>query len=100
MKHLVFTVYDVKAEAYLRPFFVPTRGIATRTFENEVLNPESLMYNNPEDYTLFEIASFDDDNATFVPLVPPAAVLTGLQVLAKSRVKALVDEVSSGKVEE
>lgn len=60
-----FTVYDDKAEAYLAPFFVPTAGVAVRTFR-DCANSESHHFGqNPADYTLFEIGEFDDATAIF-----------------------------------
>lgn len=88
MKHYIYSVHDVKAEAFLRPFFVPTHGLAMRSFENEVKNPDSPMYQNAEDYTLFQLGEFDDDTGKFETLMAPKSVLSGVQVLAKSLVKS------------
>ena len=70
----VFTVFDAKAKAYLQPFFMPTTGMATRAF-TDLCNDQNHMFNHhPEDYSLFEIAEYDDqtarytENSTFVPL--------------------------------
>lgn len=88
MKHYVYSVFDTKAEAFLRPFFVPTHGLAIRSFENEVLTDGSPMNMNPEDYSLFQIGVFVDDDASFESVVPPKVVLTGVQVFVKSRAKS------------
>ena len=62
----VFTVYDDKAEAYTAPFFVPTAGMAVRTFR-DCANSESHHFGqNPADYTLFYIGEFDDATAEFI----------------------------------
>lgn len=92
MKHFVYSVHDVKAEAYLRPFFVPSHGLAIRSFENEVRNPDSPMHTNPEDYTLFQLGEFDDDTGSIKELPAPKCVLTGIQVVAKSLVKSVDSE--------
>jgi len=64
MKHLLFTVHDVKAEIFLPPFFVPTIGIATRAFKDCVNSAEHVFGKHPADYTLFSLGSFDDQDAT------------------------------------
>lgn len=58
----IFSCYDSKAEAYLNPFLLRSRGEALRSFENVVNTPDnnSWIYKNPEDYTLFEIGEFDE----------------------------------------
>lgn len=61
----VCAVYDVKAEAYGRPMFVPAVGLAIRAFIDECKNPESQMCKYKEDFRLFQIAMFDDQAGTF-----------------------------------
>lgn len=55
---LVFSVYDSKAEAYLRPFFAETKGLALRSFRDAANSPEEQMYKHAEDYTLYWIGVF------------------------------------------
>lgn len=63
MKHLLFTVYDEKAEVFTPPFFVPTLGIATRAFADCINSDEHQFGKHPADYTLFQLGSFDDHDA-------------------------------------
>lgn len=66
MKHQIFTVYDSKAEVYTLPFFLSNQQMAQRTFKNWINDPQHTFGRNPEDYTLFHIGEYDDDNATAV----------------------------------
>lgn len=59
MKLLVFSVFDSKAEAYLRPYFAETKGLAVRAFRDASNDPTHEMCKHAADYTLFEIGSFD-----------------------------------------
>lgn len=56
----MFTVYDAKAEYWLRPFFSQARGSGVREFADSVNDPNSALFGHPEDFTLFEIGSFDE----------------------------------------
>lgn len=59
MKQYVYSIYDSKAEAYLRPFFTTTKGLALREFvaaANETGQPLNMY---PSDYTLFEMGTYD-----------------------------------------
>lgn len=56
----MFTIYDSKAEAYLRPFFCPTKGIALRSISDAVNTPGDNLQKHAADYTLFEIGEYDD----------------------------------------
>lgn len=60
MKLKIFSIFDVKAEAYLPPFFLPTVGMATRAFKDCVNQQGHQFCENPGDYTLFELGEFDD----------------------------------------
>lgn len=55
----VFTVWDSKTEAYLDPITVMNKGEALRVMQRLVDDPEHLFSKTPEDFTLFEIGSFD-----------------------------------------
>ena len=68
MIHKVFSFYDSKAEAYLPPFFMKAKGEALRFFSdlaNDKTNANNPIGKHPEDYTLFELGTFYDDNAQF-----------------------------------
>lgn len=60
MKQKIFTVFDVKAQAYMTPFFMQSTGQAVRAFEDTVNDPKSAFNKHPEDYTLFETGIYDD----------------------------------------
>jgi hypothetical protein len=79
VKLLVFSVFDSKAEVYGTPVFFPTKGLATRAFDDQVNNPESQISKHPGDYTLFCIGEFDMDTGQLVPLGSPASLGTGVE---------------------
>lgn len=88
MKHQVFAVYDVKAEAYMRPYFAPTKGVGVRAFEDEVANAETPAGMHPEDYQLYILGEFDDNEGKFILPSAPLHVLNGVQVIAKHHSKS------------
>ena len=55
----VYSVYDVKADAYITPFFLPTDAMAIRAFTDCVSDPGHRFGAHPEDYTLYKIGVFD-----------------------------------------
>lgn len=61
----MFTVYDVKAEAFLVPFFMRSTGEALRAFEAAVNDPSSAFCRHPGDFTLFELGEFEDNTGQF-----------------------------------
>lgn len=91
MIHLIYTVYDQKAEAYLQPFFVQTEGLAIRSFSDCVNSDSHQFGKHPEDYTLIELGTFDDNGPTFDTLVIPKTVGTGLDFITKRSMGANTD---------
>lgn len=65
MKHMVLAIYDMKLEAYNRPFFTPTIGAAERAISDEVNREGSEMNKHPEDYSLHHLGTWDDTDGTF-----------------------------------
>lgn len=63
----IFTVYDSKAEGFLRPFFAPTAGVAKRSFEAAANAVDHDFFRFAADYTLFEIGYFDEDTGKLIP---------------------------------
>ena len=60
MQQRIYTVYDSKAEAYMKPFFTTTKGLALRSFVDEANKPGTSLNTYPSDYTLFEIGMYDE----------------------------------------
>lgn len=59
----IFTVHDSKAEAYLPPFYMKTKGEALRAFETTVKDENSQFNKYPADYTLVELGTFNEETA-------------------------------------
>ena len=60
MIQLIFTVFDNKAKAYLRPFFLRSKGEALRAFIDLVNDENHQFGQHAEDYTLICIGEWDD----------------------------------------
>lgn len=60
----IFTVYDVKAEAYLQPYFSSTTATAQRAFQAAANNVDHDFNRFAEDYTLFEIGEWIEHEGT------------------------------------
>lgn len=58
----IYAVHDIKAEAYLQPFFAQTDGLAIRMFQAAANDQEHQFWKYAEDYTLFNIGVWDEKN--------------------------------------
>lgn len=94
MLHKLFTVFDEKAQVFLPPFFVPTVGIAIRAFK-DCINGDHQFGKHPEDYTLFQLGSFDDSNAQ-MDASAPQTLGNGVQFINPEHTDSL-GEFRNGK---
>lgn len=85
-RHKIVSVRDRQADAYNRPIFVPTTGLAIRSFSDEInrVSPDNPMNTHPEDYELFLLGEFDDESAIFENLAHPQLLARAVDVLIKS----------------
>lgn len=86
MALVVCSVYDKAAEAFGRPFFVPAKGLALRSFIDEVNRKPSegapnSMNAYPQDYALYHLGDFDELQGRFTNLEVPERLLEGSTVL-------------------
>jgi hypothetical protein len=62
----LYSVYDSVAETWLKPFPMRNKGEAIRGFTQAVNDPQTNLYQHPEDYTLFEIGEWDDEKGVIL----------------------------------
>jgi len=62
MEQGIYSVYDIKCEAYLPPFVAPTDGVACRMVAANALVEGSDWNRFPGDYTLFRIGGWEADS--------------------------------------
>jgi hypothetical protein len=74
MKYSVCAVKDRAVDAFNRPLYVPTVGVAIRSFSDECNKKDSELYAHPEDYDLYELGSWDDQNAVYTSLDAPRVI--------------------------
>lgn len=82
MIQVICSVKDRAAEAFGRPMFVPSIGVAIRGFTDEINRSDAnnQMYAHPDDFDLYEIGTFDDETCILNCLERPKVVALGKQV--------------------
>lgn len=79
MINKVFSVYDSKAEMYLRPFLARSKGEALRGFSDASNDKTLEIGKHPEDYTLFYIAEFDESTGKYNNVLTPESLGVALE---------------------
>lgn len=69
MQYGVYTLFDVKTESYIPPFYAKANGDAIRQISQVVNDPNAKQdfARYPEDFTLFKIATFEDVDGVMTP---------------------------------
>jgi len=82
MKMVCVAIYDVKAEAFMRPFFVQRKALAVRSFQDEVNRPaeDNPLYRHPADYRLMALGEWDDESGYFESLPRPELIIEAANV--------------------
>lgn len=66
-KLVVLAVFDSAVSAFNRPFFTPARGAGIRAFMDECVrrDKDNPMFNHPQDFSLFQLGTWDEESAQF-----------------------------------
>ncbi len=66
MKTQIYSVYDTASGVYQRPNFARADGEIMREFQNLCVDKTHPVGQHPEDYSLFRLGIFDDQNGKIV----------------------------------
>lgn len=80
MQLKVFSIRDSKTEIFNKPFYSITAGEAERSFQTLVNDPQSAVFNYPEDYDLYLLGDYDDVTGKLSALQTPQHVIKAVQV--------------------
>lgn len=89
MNHEIYSIYDEKAAAYLQPFMMQTTAAAIRAITDCVTDPEHTFAKHAEDYTLYHLGSFNDENGhykteTKLPIMTLLEIKASITVFPKN----------------
>ena len=62
---MMFSIYDLKAEAYMTPFWSQNEATAIRSLEQTLTDAAHPFCSNPEDYCLWVFGTFDEDQGRY-----------------------------------
>lgn len=67
----IFSIFDVKAKFFQRPFCDSSSAAAIRSFSIGVNEGDSVLKKFPDDFALMEIGSFNSETGQLIPLDHP-----------------------------
>ena len=69
----VFSIFDSKTNAFFPPICMKTVGEVERALTGHCNDPEHNFCKYAEDYTLFELGSWNDENGKYSLLPTPVS---------------------------
>ncbi len=63
----LFSIFDAKVKAYMRPFAAPSTPFALRSFSDMASEKENQIAHHPEDYFLFRVGTFAEETGGIEP---------------------------------
>jgi hypothetical protein len=85
MISVIVSVKDSAAEAFGRPMYLQSLGIAIRSFTDEVnrQDKDNQLFNHPDDFDLYELGVFDDSLGRYELRENPTVIVRGKDVKIK-----------------
>lgn len=66
----IYSVKDNQVDSYAAPFTSPTNGSALRAFADHVNDPGSMANKHPQDFALYHLGTFNDQEGTIIANMP------------------------------
>jgi len=85
MISVIVSVRDTAAEAFGRPMYLQSLGVAIRSFTDEVNreDKDNQLFNHPDDFDLYELGVFDDSLGRYELRDNPTVIVRGKDVKIK-----------------
>lgn len=85
MKMVMVSIKDTAADAFGRPAFVASEGVAVRQFQDEVnrSSDDNQLYKHPDDFHLYYLGLFDDSNGKIELLESPKLIARAKEVMIR-----------------
>lgn len=80
-------VYDKKAKCFAQPFFTAHVDVGTRSFAAAAASSGTAVYHHPEDFALFLLGIFNDENGLFNLTAQPVHVAEAINLKKDSGVQ-------------
>ena len=73
----VYAIYDSAAHVFTAPAIDISDASAVRGFQQAIANSCSVMNFKPDDFSLYQVGTFDVETGELEPLTPPSRLFVG-----------------------
>jgi hypothetical protein len=90
-----YSIKDAKANVFSAPFFSINDQVALRSFQQAQNDPNTTINQNPQDFSLYRLATFDDQSGELHPEKQPYYLSTASTALDKEEIPTFTEYVES-----
>ena len=90
-----YSIKDAKANVFSAPFFSINDKTAQRSFEQAKNDSNTTISQNPEDYSLYRLAQFDDQSGELHPEKQPYYLSTAAAPAVKEEIPTFEQYIES-----
>lgn len=73
----VYSIFDSAAGVFTAPTIDISDASAVRAFQQAIANSASIMNFKPDDFSLYQVGTFDVETGKLDPFVPPSRLIVG-----------------------
>lgn len=73
----VYAIYDSAAHVFTAPTIDISDASAVRSFQQALANSGSVMNFKPDDFSLYQVGTFDVETGELEPFTPPSRLIVG-----------------------
>lgn len=84
METKLYSIYDSVAQTYAQLFEAQNSAVAIRMFSDAVNDTKSQLFHHADDFSLYELASWNHDTGFIVPILEPKFLIRAGDVKAVS----------------
>lgn len=81
MQLKIYSIRDSKGSVYNQPFFKRTHGEAERDFTELTKDEKSFVNKYPDDYDLYYVGDFDDQEGIITSLQTPQHIIKAVNCI-------------------
>lgn len=88
MKSEIYSVYDMKAKIYGKPFYMVNEAVCLRSVTQSLCEGDSDLRHHPEDFLLYHMGTFDDQTCE-ISTGQPNLVCKLIELKPKAELKSV-----------
>ena len=77
LSHIIASIKDTAADAFMNPYSAPNRAVAQRSFADALVNPQSGLANHASHFELYELGTYDPQSGKINSHKTPQLIIQG-----------------------